>query len=118
MKTDSELANDIEQSTLAERIAVLESQLEELSEIIEGCRKAMLIAKVLMAGGGVLIVAALTGLFHDHPMQMIGGLAGMIAGIVWFGANRTTLLQAQAKSRAFESLRSELIGLVSMRTIH
>ena len=46
---------------LRDQIARLESDIEQLAESLEGCRKAMLISKLVIAAGGICILAYFLG---------------------------------------------------------
>ena len=46
---------------LHEQILHIEAHIEELSDIIEGCRKFILFSKVAIAAGGILILATVSG---------------------------------------------------------
>jgi len=108
----------LDEEAMAEQIGQIEDRLEDLLEIAAGCRKAMMASKVLMIGGTLAILAAILGAFRENSIALFAGLASFIGGIVWFGANRSTLLQAQAKIRRFNEARAELIARLPMRTIH
>ena len=46
---------------LHEQILHIEAHIEELTDIIERCRKIILISKVAIAAGGILILATVIG---------------------------------------------------------
>ena len=46
---------------LHEEILHIEARIEELADVIESCRKFILISKVAMAAGGILILAIILG---------------------------------------------------------
>lgn len=58
----------------------LESEIEELTEVIERCRKVILISKVTFAAGAVWLLALTTGIIRFDPVAMIGAVAVMIGG--------------------------------------
>src|SRR5258708_31817450 len=72
---------------LREQISQIEAEIEELAEIIESCRKLILVAKVAIAAGGVLILAITVGVIRFDPTVMIGAIAAVIGGTVVFGSN-------------------------------
>jgi hypothetical protein len=78
---------------LHEKILHIEAHIEELTDIIERCRKIILIAKVAIAAGGTLILATIIGAVGFDPTVLIGAIAAVIGGVVIFGSNTSTLKQ-------------------------
>jgi hypothetical protein len=75
---------------LRDQILRLEAHIEELTEIIESCRKAILISKVAVAAGGILLLAFTLGAITFDPVAIIAAIAVVIGGIVVFGSNMST----------------------------
>jgi hypothetical protein len=71
---------------LHEQILQIEAHLEELTDVIESCRKIILISKAAVAVGGTLILAIIIGAVSFDPTVMIGAIAAVIGGMVVFGA--------------------------------
>jgi hypothetical protein len=94
---------------LQKQISQIESEIEELAELIERCRKIILIAKAAMTAGGVLILAITVGLVRFDPTVMIGAIAAVIGGIVVFGSNKSTLKQTTSAMEAAKAHRAVLI---------
>jgi hypothetical protein len=94
---------------LGEQISQIEAEIEELAEIIESCRKLILVAKVAIAAGGVLILAITVGVIRFDPTVMIGAIAAVIGGTVVFGSNTSTLKQTTTTMEAAKARRAELI---------
>jgi hypothetical protein len=63
---------------LREQILHIEAHIEELADVIEGCRKIIVISKVAIAAGGTLILAITLGAVRFDPTVMIGALAAVI----------------------------------------
>ena len=61
-----------------------QAHIEELTDIIEGCRKIILISKVAIAAGGILILATIIGAVGFDPTVLIGAIAAVIGGMVVF----------------------------------
>ena len=80
---------------LRDQIARLESDIEQLAEGLERCRKAMLLSKGAIAAGGICILAYFLGIRFD-PTIVIGALAAIIGGVVVFGSNSSTSKQTMA----------------------
>jgi hypothetical protein len=72
---------------LHEQILHTEAHIEELTDIIERCRKIILISKAAIAAGGTLILAIIIGAVRFDPTVPIGSLAAVIGGTVVFGSN-------------------------------
>ena len=67
---------------LHEQILHIEAHIEELTDIIERCRKIILISKVAIAAGGILILAIVVGALGFDPTILIGAIAAVIGGTV------------------------------------
>ena len=102
---------------LHEEISHIEARIEELADVIESCRKFILISKVAMAAGGILILAIILGAVGFDPTIMIGAIAAAIGGTVVFGSNKSTLNQTMADMKAAEAHRTELITRMDLRVV-
>jgi hypothetical protein len=102
---------------LREQILQIEAHLEELTDVIERCRKIILISKVAVAVGGTLILAIIVGAVSFDPTVMIGAIAAVIGGMVVFGSNTSTLIQNRADMKAAEAHRAELISRMHLRVV-
>src|SRR5262245_59968489 len=63
---------------LHEQILRVETHLEELTDVVEKCRKIDLISKVALAGGGLVILATTFGVVGFNPAVMLGSIAAVI----------------------------------------
>jgi hypothetical protein len=99
-----------------EQIARRESQLEQLADELERCRKISVFSKLVMAGGAIWLGAGLFG-FVYLGSATLGAIAAILGGIVLNGSNRSTMQQLQATIDATESQRTELIGTIELRTV-
>jgi hypothetical protein len=99
------------------QILALEAQIERLAEVIESCRKVILIAKAFTAVGGILTLAMTIGIVRFDPMTMIGALTAVIGGIVLLGSNWSTSQQSTAALKAAEAQRAELIGQIDLQVV-
>jgi hypothetical protein len=95
----------------------LEAEIEELSEVIERCRKIILISKIAVAAGGIWLLALTIGIMRFDPVAMIGAIALIIGGTVVFGSNTSTAKQTAAAVKTAEALRAELIGKMNLRVV-
>ncbi|MGB8639910.1 MAG: hypothetical protein WCD30_17510 [Pseudolabrys sp.] len=102
---------------LRERIASLEADIEHLAQGLDRCRKAMLLSKVAISGGGICILAYFLGVISFDPTIMIGALAAIIGGVVVFGSNSTTSKQITAAMKAAETQRAKLIDMIDFRGV-
>jgi hypothetical protein len=99
------------------QILRLEAEIEELSEVIERCRKIILISKIAVAAGGIWLLALTIGIMRFDPVVMIGAIALIIGGTVFFGSNTSTAKQTAAAVKTAEALRAELIGKMNLRVV-
>jgi hypothetical protein len=100
-----------------DEILRLETEIEELTQVIERCRKINVISKIAVAAGGMWLLALTIGLIRFDPVAMIGAIAMVIGGTVVFGSNTTTAKQTAAAVRTIEALRAELINKIDLRIV-
>jgi hypothetical protein len=101
----------------ADEIARIEARLETLAEVAERCRKFILASKAAIAGGGLLLLVMLLGLFDGSQTVAIGSIAAVLGGIVSLGSNVETLRQTMAAISEAEAQRSDLIGMIDLRLV-
>ena len=102
---------------LRDQIARLEAYIDKLAERFDRCRKAMLFSKVVIAAGGIWILANLIGAIRFDPTAAIGAMALVIGGVVVFGSNSSTSKQTTAAMKAAETHRAELINMIDLREV-
>jgi len=100
-----------------EEIAEIEARIERLAEIAERCRKLILGSKIAIAGGPVLLLLAMLGLFGTGQTAALGAIALVLGGIVSLGSNVSTLRQTEGAIAAAEARRSELISRIDLRLV-
>jgi hypothetical protein len=102
---------------LHEQVLQIEAHIERLADVIERCRKIILISKAAVVVGGTLILATIIGAIGFDPTIMIGAIAAAIGGTVVFGSNMSTLKQTVTNMKAAEAHRTELIGRMDLRVV-
>ena len=107
----------MDDGVLHEQILHIEAHIEELTDIIEGCRKIILFSKVAIAAGGILILATIIGAVGFDPTVLIGAIAAVIGGTVVFGSNTSTLKQTTTDMKAAEAHRTELISRMDLKVV-
>jgi hypothetical protein len=100
-----------------DEISQIEARIEQLAEVAERCRKFILASKAAIAGGAVLLLIMVLGLFGSSQVAALGSIAMVLGGIVSLGSNVSTLQQTEAAMSAAEALRSELIGRIDLRVV-
>jgi hypothetical protein len=103
---------------LRDQISRIEDDIEELTKTLDGCRKTMLLSKVIIATGGIGIVAYLLGAIWVGPAVIIGAIAAVVGGVVIFGSNSTTSNNAMSALAGAERRRNQLIEKLNLRAIH
>jgi hypothetical protein len=101
---------------LHEQILHIETQIEDLTDVIERCQKISFISKAAMAAG-TLILAIIIGAVGFDPAVMIGAIAVAIGGTVIFGSNTSTLKQTGTDMKGAEAHRAELIIKMDLRVV-
>ena len=102
---------------LHEQILHIEAHIDELTDIIERCRKIILFSKVAVAAGGILILATVIGAVGFDATVLIGAIAAVIGGTVVFGSNTSTLKQTLTNMKAAEAHRTELISRMDLKVV-
>jgi hypothetical protein len=107
----------MEDDNPSDEIERIEAQLEDLAEIAERCRKAILVSKLAIAGGVAVPLVMMLGLLGSDQIVAIGSIAVVLGGIVSFGSNVSTLRQTTAAMSAAEARRSDLISGIDLRVV-
>jgi hypothetical protein len=102
---------------LHDQIANLEADIEQLAEGLDRCRKAMMLSKVAIAGGGIWILVYFLEAIGSDPAILIGALAAIIGGVVVHGSNLSTSKQITAAMKAAETQRAKLIDVIDPRAV-
>jgi hypothetical protein len=102
---------------LRDQIARIEADIDELAKTLDGCRKAMLLSKAAIVGGGIWMLVYLLGAISFDSVTGIGAMAVVIGGVVVFGSNSSTSKQTMAAMKAAEIQRAELIDMIDLRTV-
>jgi len=93
---------------LREQVLHIEAHIEELDDVIESCRKFILVSKAGIAAGGALILAISIGAVGFDSTVMIGALAAVIGGTVVCGSNTSTLKQTMTAMKSRQGAQSRI----------
>jgi hypothetical protein len=102
---------------LHDQISQLEADIEDLTEVVERCRKVILISKIAIAAGGIWLLAITLGAIRFDAVAMIASMALVIGGIVVFGSNTSTSKKTTVAIKAAEARRAELIDKINPRVV-
>jgi uncharacterized protein YjaG (DUF416 family) len=102
---------------LRDEIVRLETQIDELADTIESCRKFILVGKIAAAGGGAVLIAMLVGLIQSDASFMAIAVAAVLGGIVAAGSNHSTAKEATRQLTAAEAKRTALIEQMDLRLV-
>ena len=86
-----------------DEISRIETQLEELAEVVEQCRKIAFVSKTAIAGGVVFPFFMMLGVFESNEVAAIGSIALVLGGIVSQESNASTLRQTMAAVNVAEA---------------
>ena len=100
-----------------DEISRIETQLDDLGEIAERCRKIILASKLAISVGAGSLLGMMLGLLGSSPVAAIGAIAVVLGGIVSLGSNVSTLQQTLAAIAAAEGRRSLLIDGIDLRLV-
>jgi hypothetical protein len=102
---------------LHQQIADLESEIDDLSEVAERCRKSMIVAPVAIIAGVLLVGASLSGLVWTEALVLVIGIAATLAGIGLLGSSRGSLEHITGKIQASEARRDGIIDGMSLQSV-
>jgi hypothetical protein len=105
------------ENDLHEQILQVEADLDELTDVVDRCRKIVLISKATIAAGVTLILAIALGGIGFDPAVLIGSIAAVIGGTVVFGSNTSTLKQTASAIETAEAHRAGLISRLDLRAV-
>jgi hypothetical protein len=98
-------------------IARLEAEIEERSEAIERCRKAILLSKVAAIAGAIAIALLLLGIVRPDATVLVVAIAAALGGAVGLGSTTTTANQLKAATKEAEARRAALIGMIDLTVV-
>jgi hypothetical protein len=100
-----------------DEIVRLEELIDELAATIESCRKFILAGRMLVIGGGAVLVAMLIGALPLNPSVMAVAVAAVLGGIVAAGSSHSTAKEATRELTTAEAKRTALIGQIDLRLV-
>jgi hypothetical protein len=113
----SSILNPMIDEEETDEISAIEDRIEALARTAERCRKFILASKIAIAGGVVLLLVVILGLF-GAGQAALGSIALVLGGIVSLGSNISTLQQTEAAIGEAEAYRARLIGGFELRLVH
>ena len=100
--------------TTPSEFEAIDRQIEDLQDKVDGCRQAMMLSRAAIVGAAVAFVLVLTvaGSYRT-PTVVFSAIAAMIGGTVWFGANTSSLREAEDALRALDAIKNRMIDQVA-----
>jgi hypothetical protein len=90
----------------------IEARIEGLRDKVQICRTAMRLSKMASGAGALGFAATLTGVVPADATILVFSIAAMIGGVVWLGANQSSLKGALEELHADEQVRADLIDQI------
>lgn len=104
-------------SFAADRVALLEQEIETLNEAAERSRRIIVLARGAMALGAGWLLAGLLGVLPLDATSIVFSSAGLIGGIVFSGSSGSSLEETKNQIRKAEDLRTALIDQIDPEEI-
>jgi hypothetical protein len=103
---------------LTQAIELTEAQIEALQAWVQSCRNAIVVSRGIIGVGIFSLGAGFAGVFYGQAANLIVfGIAATIGGLVWLGANKSSLRAASNELKVNEMRRIELINQMPLRPI-
>ncbi len=102
---------------IGDRIAQIESEIFDLTDRAENCRKVMIAARVGIIGGGAALAAFIFGILRFDGLVFVVAVTAILVGIVTYGSNKSTREQLLAKVTERKATRAAMIDSVRMETV-
>jgi hypothetical protein len=92
----------------------VDRQIADLTEKLQGCRRAMAVSRAAAFGAGavLLLVLTLAGSYRT-PTIVFGAVSVIIGGTVWLGASRTSQAELQDRLSALDGVKSRMIDEIA-----
>ncbi len=100
-----------------DEIVRLEEQIDELADTIERCRKFSLAGRLVVVGGGLVLVPMVLGAMQIDLSVMAVSMTAILGGVVVTGSNRSTAQEAMQELAAAEARRAALIEQIDLRLV-
>ena len=102
---------------LHQQIADLETEIDDLSEAAERCRKSMIVARAAIIAGILLVGASLSGLVRTDALVLVIGIAATLAGVGLLGSSRGSLDEITRKIQVSETRRDGIIDRMRLQSV-
>ncbi len=100
-----------------DEIVRLEERIDELAESIERCRKFSLAGRIVVLGGGLVLIPMVIGATQIDLSVMAVSMTAILGGVVVAGTNRSTAQEAMQELAAAETRRTTLIEQIDLRLV-
>ncbi len=100
-----------------DEIVRLEERIDELAESIERCRKFSLAGRIVVLGGGSVLIPMVIGATQIDLSVMAVSMTAILGGVVVAGTNRSTAQEAMQELAAAETRRTTLIEQIDLRLV-
>ena len=114
---DFDLSSLSDDDEPADEMELIEARLEYLADVAERCRKIIIASQLAIAVGAGALLVTIFGFVISNENVAIAGIAVVLAGIVSWGSNVSTLRQTEGEIEETERHRSDMIDRKHLRVV-
>ena len=94
----------------------IDQVIEALEDERDTCRRAIVVSRAAIGLGLLTLVCAFTVITElRSPTVVFGAIAAVIGGTVWFGANKSSREEIDARLAAVNARKARLFDVIAAR---